>query len=153
MAIERTRGNLLHAEAEALVNPVNTAGVMGKGLALQFREAFPGNYEAYRRECKAERLVPGSVFVFACPGAAHPRYIINFPTKRHWREPSRYEDIEAGLVDLVAQVAARNIRSLALPPLGCGLGGLDWNRVRPMIEEAFRTQPDVRVLLFEPVEG
>ncbi len=151
--IERVKGNLLEADAEALVNAVNTVGVMGKGLALQFREAFPENFTAYQRECKAGRMEPGRVFIFESPTSPGPRYLINFPTKRHWRNPSRYEDIEAGLVDLVAQVKRRGIRSLAVPPLGCGLGGLDWERVRPMIERAFLGLDDVRVLLFEPAGG
>ena len=148
--IEPASGNLLEAPAEALVNPVNTEGVMGKGLALQFREAFPENYEAYRLACKAGQLGPGRMFVFENPPGSTHRYLINFPTKRHWRQPSRYEDIEAGLVDLIAQVKARDLRSLALPALGCGLGGLDWARVRPMIEAAFHGLPDVRVLLYAP---
>lgn len=151
--IERVKGNLLAADAEALVNAVNTVGVMGKGLALQFKEAFPENFTAYQRECKAGRMVPGRMFIFESPASPGPKYLINFPTKRHWRNPSRYEDIETGLVDLVAQVRKRGIRSLAVPPLGCGLGGLDWERVRPMIERAFQDLGDVRVLLFEPTGG
>lgn len=148
--IELTRGNLLEAKVEALVNTVNTAGVMGKGIALQFRKAFPDNYEAYRTECTAGRLQPGRMFIFETGSLVGPGYVINFPTKRHWRQPSRYEDIEGGLRALVQEVQRRGIRSIALPPLGCGNGGLDWHRVRPMIEAAFQELPEVRVLLYEP---
>lgn len=147
--IEIARGNLLEADADALVNTVNTVGVMGKGIALQFRQAFPGNYDAYRKAVAADEVVPGKVFVFRT-GALHPRYIINFPTKRHWRGGSRIEDIKAGLDDLLHVVQAEDIRSIAVPPLGCGNGGLDWRVVRKLIESAFATLPDVRVLLYAP---
>jgi O-acetyl-ADP-ribose deacetylase (regulator of RNase III) len=147
--IERGRGNLLQAHVEALVNTVNTEGVMGKGIALQFKKAFPANYEAYRRECQLGRAQVGKVFATEL-GTAVPRYIVNFPTKQAWRNPSKLEYIENGLVDLVDQVKTRGIRSIAVPPLGCGLGGLAWSDVRPLIEAAFAPLPDVRVLLFEP---
>lgn len=119
---------------------------MGKGLALQFKRAFPENFHAYARACEAGDVQPGRMFVVPLG----PRVIINFPTKRHWRNPSRLEDVEAGLVALVAEVRARGIRSVAVPALGCGLGGLDWAQVRPRLVTAFATLPDVRVLLFAP---
>jgi len=148
--ITLTEGNLLKTDAEALVNTVNCVGHMGKGIALQFKKAYPENYEAYRRACDAEQVRPGRMFIFETGNMFNPRYIINFPTKRHWRGKSRYEDIESGLKALVEDVRRLGIRSVAMPPLGCGLGGLDWKRVRTMIEQAFLELPEVEVMLFPP---
>jgi len=149
--IKTTQGNLLKAPAEALVNTVNTVGVMGKGIALQFRQAFPEMYRAYEKACKDGDMQLGQVQVFDLGGlAGGPRWIINFPTKGHWRADSRLADVENGLNDLVAKVRKLGIRSIAIPPLGCGNGGLDWNEVRPRIEQAFASLSDVRVLLYEP---
>jgi len=148
MTIERGQGNLLAAEVEALVNTVNTEGVMGKGIALQFKKAFPDNFKSYQRACKAGEVVIGRMHVVQ--RLASPRFIINFPTKKHWRRPSRLEYIDSGLADLVARVRELGIESIAVPPLGCGNGGLDWGSVRPRIVEAFEAIPDVRVRLFEP---
>ncbi len=141
-------GNLLDAKVDALVNPVNTVGVMGKGLALQFKKAFPANFRAYEAAAKAGALEIGKMFVFTSEAA--PRYIINFPTKRHWREPSKLAYVESGLRDLLAVVRERDIRSLAVPALGAGLGGLAWSDVRPLIERALAEIANVEVLLFEP---
>lgn len=149
--IEIAKGNILEADAEALVNTVNCVGFMGKGIALQFKQAFPANFKAYEAACEAGEVVPGRMFIFDNKRLINPRYIINFPTKRHWRGKSRIEDIRSGLKALIADVRRLNIQSIAVPPLGCGLGGLDWRRVRPMIEEAFAEAPEVKVLLFEPV--
>ena len=146
-----TRGNVLEADAEALVNTVNCVGYMGKGIALQFKKAFPENYKAYAEACREEKVRPGRMFVFETRTVTNPKYIINFPTKRHWRGQSRIEDIVAGLEDLVKEIKDRGIRSVAVPPLGTGLGGLDWNVVRPRMENAFSVLPNVRILLFEPV--
>ena len=148
--IELTRGNLLEAPAEALVNTVNCVGYMGKGIALQFKQAFPANFKHYEVACHAGNMVPGKMMIHDNGGLVNPRYIINFPTKRHWKGKSRIEDIESGLSALVADVQRLGIRSIAVPPLGCGLGGLEWRVVRPMIEQAFASLPDVQVLLFEP---
>ena len=148
--IELTRGNILNADVEALVNTVNCVGVMGKGIALQFKKAFPANFKAYEAACRREEIKPGRMFVFETGQIVNPRYIINFPTKRHWRNRSRYEDIEAGSRALLAEVRNREIHSVAIPPLGCGLGGLDWHRVRAIIEQAFSKLPGVQVKLFEP---
>jgi len=148
--IEITYGNVLEADAEALVNTVNCKGYMGKGIALQFKKAFPENFKSYQRACRAGEVRPGRMFVFTTGSMLNPKYIINFPTKRHWRGKSRLEDIEAGLQALINEVKKRRIKSIAIPPLGCGLGGLDWDIVRPMIQEAFSSLPDVRVLLFKP---
>jgi O-acetyl-ADP-ribose deacetylase (regulator of RNase III) len=148
--IERVTGNLLEADVEALVNTVNTVGIMGKGLALQFRQASPENYQAYRKACERKEVQPGQMFVFDTGQLTNPRYIINFPTKRHWRQKTRIQDIEDGLAALVEVVREKDIRSLAVPPLGCGNGGLDWDEVRPLIEQALSTLPDVQVLLYAP---
>lgn len=147
---ELTRGNLLEADVEAVVNTVNTEGIMGKGIALQVRKAYPENYEAYREACEAGEVRPGSMFVFDRRSLTNPRYIINFPTKRHWRNPSRMADIESGLVALVADVRRLGIRSVAVPPLGCGLGGLPWPQVQRRMREAFEQLPEVQWLVYEP---
>lgn len=147
---ELARGNLLEADVEAVVNTVNTEGIMGKGIALQFRKAYPDNYEAYRRACKAGEVQPGRMFLFDRQSLTPPRYIINFPTKRHWRSKSRMEDIESGLVALVADVRRLHILSVAVPPLGCGLGGLPWPEVQRRMREAFAQVPEVRWQVYEP---
>lgn len=148
--IELAQGNILKADAEALVNTVNSVGVMGKGIALQFKKAFPENYRAYEKACRNQEVEPGRMLIFETGTMFNPRYIINFPNKRHWREKSRYEYIDAGLQALVEEVQRLGITSIAIPPLGCGLGGLDWKRVRPMIENAFSMLSNVQVYLFEP---
>jgi O-acetyl-ADP-ribose deacetylase (regulator of RNase III) len=145
-----TSGNLLRANAEALVNTVNCVGFMGKGIALQFKQAFPANNRLYETACRAGEVEPGKMLIYDNGGLRKPHFIINFPTKRHWRGDSRIEDIELGLKALIAEVRRLDIRSIAIPPLGCGLGGLDWGAVRPMIEEAFAELPQVGVLLYEP---
>jgi O-acetyl-ADP-ribose deacetylase (regulator of RNase III) len=150
--IEYRQGNLLEADAEALVNTVNCVGVMGKGIALQFKHAFPDNYDRYRRACEAGEVQPGRMFIVETGRVLPPRYVINFPTKRHWKGKSRLEDVRAGLDALVADVRRLGIGSLAVPPLGCGHGGLAWDRVRPLIESAFTALPEVRVQLFAPAD-
>jgi O-acetyl-ADP-ribose deacetylase (regulator of RNase III) len=121
--IVETTGNLLLDDAQSLVNTVNTVGVMGKGLALQFKRAFPANFDAYARACAEGRVRPGRIFATALDD---DRWILNFPTKRHWRQPSQPEDIRSGLDDLVRTIVEFNLSSVALPPVGCGNGGLDW---------------------------
>lgn len=148
--IERKAGDLLADDAEALVNTVNCVGFMGRGIALQFKRAWPGNYAAYAAACQRGEVRPGRMFVYETGQLAPPRYIVNFPTKRHWRGRSRIEDIEAGLKDLVAVVRDRGIRSIAVPPLGAGLGGLDWGDVRPRIVRALGDVAGLRVVLYEP---
>src|SRR5580704_7929942 len=143
MAIKLTPGDLLEQRVDAVVNAVNTVGVMGKGIALQFKRKWPANAKAYEAACKRQEVVPGKMFVFDNGGLVEPKFIINFPTKRHWRQPSRMADIDAGLIDLVVQIKRLKIRSIAIPPLGCGNGGLDWNDVRPRIETALKALSDV----------
>ncbi|GGK73485.1 Appr-1-p processing protein [Sphaerisporangium melleum] len=143
-------GNLLDADVEALVNTVNTVGVAGKGIALQFRQAYPENFKAYARACKRGEVVPGKMFVYDDGRMGSGRYVINFPTKRHWRADSRLEDIRSGLADLVRVLRELDIRSVAIPPLGCGNGGLSWNVVFPLIEEAAAKLLDVEVVVYRP---
>ncbi|HVV85462.1 MAG TPA: macro domain-containing protein [Kofleriaceae bacterium] len=148
MPIERGQGNLLEADVDALVNTVNTEGVMGKGLALQFRKAFPDAFRSYEVACKAGTVRVGQMHVVQ--RLASPRFIINFPTKKHWRQPSQLSYVRDGLRDLVARVRELAIGSIAVPPLGCGNGGLAWADVKPLILAAFAEVPDVRLVLFEP---
>jgi O-acetyl-ADP-ribose deacetylase (regulator of RNase III) len=148
--IESAEGNLLKANAEALVNTVNTVGVMGKGIALQFKRAFPDNFRQYEQACRENQVELGRMFTVSTDTLLNPRYIVNFPTKRHWKGKSRLEDIERGLQSLIEEIRSLGIQSIAIPPLGCGNGGLQWSQVKPLIEEAFAQVPDVRVLLFEP---
>lgn len=149
--IEYKNGNLLIAPTEALVNTVNTEGVMGKGIALQFRNAFPQMYKAYEAACKNGAVKLGKMHVFDLGGlAGGPRWIINFPTKGHWRSKSRLQDVAAGLADLVQTINELKIQSIAIPPLGCGNGGLSWELVRPLIEQALAQVPSVRIQVFEP---
>ncbi|MEC2465611.1 macro domain-containing protein, partial [Bacillus cereus] len=131
--IKITKGNLLEADAQALVNTVNTVGVMGKGIALQFKQAFPDNFKAYQKACKINQVQPGKMFIYKTHLLGSPEYIINFPTKRHWKNKSRIEDIKSGLSSLRNEIINYNIKSIALPPLGCGNGGLDWSEVQPLI--------------------
>ncbi|MBI4880534.1 MAG: macro domain-containing protein [Planctomycetes bacterium] len=150
--IEYKTGDVLAEDAEALVNTVNCAGSMGRGIALHFKKAWPENFRAYAAACRRNEVQPGRMFVFGTGLLANPRYIINFPTKRHWRGKSRMEDIEAGLRALVEEIRKRGIRSIAIPALGAGLGGLDWAEVRARIESAMRGLPDVKVIVFEPCQ-
>lgn len=145
-----TQGNLLEAKAEALVNTVNTVGVMGKGIALMFKEAYPKNFEEYEAACKANRLHVGSVFVTETNDMLGPRWIINFPTKAHWRFPSRLEWIAAGLDDLKRVIREKDIHSIALPPLGSGNGGLRWDEVRELIQSKLADLGNVEIVVFEP---
>jgi O-acetyl-ADP-ribose deacetylase (regulator of RNase III)/uncharacterized protein YwgA len=147
---EFVTGNLLDASTEALINTVNCVGIAGRGVAFQFRHAFPNNFATYVQACKRGELQPGQMLVTETGFVDHPKYIINFPTKRHWKGKSRLEDIQIGLEALIAEIQSRQIRSVALPALGCGLGGLEWSQVRPLIEQAFKALPNVRVLIFEP---
>ncbi len=151
MTIHTTYGDLLKQDdVDAIVNTVNCVGVMGKGIALQFKNKWPANFAAYQAACKAGQVRPGRMMVFDAGAYAQPHFIINFPTKDHWRGNSQLAFIEDGLKDLVAQVRVLGIQSLAMPPLGCGNGGLDWRDVKPLIEAAFADVPEVEVRLFEP---
>ncbi len=148
--IKLLQGNLLDAQAEALVNTVNTVGVMGKGIALMFKEAFPENFRAYEAAVKRDEVRVGHMFVTENRTLGGPQWLVNFPTKKHWRQPSKLEWIRDGLKDLRRVVEEKGIRSIALPPLGCGNGGLDWSDVRPEIERELGPLCDVEVWVFEP---
>ncbi len=148
--IELTRGNLLEAKAEALVNTVNTVGVMGKGVALMFKDAFPENFKLYRAACKKNEVRVGHMFVTERHALIGPKWIINFPTKEHWRGDSKMQWIETGPQDLRRVVVERGIRSIAIPPLGSGNGGLNWEDVRPKIEATFAALGEVNVTIYEP---
>ena len=151
--IEYKTGDLFAEDVEALVNSVNCVGIMGRGIALQFKKAFPENFKAYANACRREELRPGRMFVFETGSLGNPHYIINFPTKRHWRGKSRIEDIESGLKALATEIRQRNIRSIAIPPLGSDLGGLNWPDVRSRIAEALQNLEDVAVVVFEAGSG
>jgi O-acetyl-ADP-ribose deacetylase (regulator of RNase III) len=144
------QGNLLESRAEALVNSVNTVGVMGKGIALMFKEYFPWNFLVYEDACKRKEVRIGQMFVTENRALEGPRLIINFPTKKHWRQPSKLEWIVEGLKDLRRVIQQYNIRSIALPPLGAGNGGLDWQDVRPEIRRLLGDLEGVDVQVYEP---
>lgn len=143
------RGDLFQSSAEALVNTVNTQGVMGKGLAYEFKKRFPESFDYYQEACKNGEIQIGKVQVIRT-GKLHPQYIINFPTKKSWRQKSKLEYIQAGLEDLLRVVQEHEIKSIAIPPLGCGQGGLRWEEVKSLVEQAFAQLPDVEVELYEP---
>jgi O-acetyl-ADP-ribose deacetylase (regulator of RNase III) len=148
--MEFKTGDILESNAEALVNTVNCVGIMGRGIALQFKNKFPANFKAYKAACERGEVQPGRMFVHATGWITGPKYIINFPTKRHWRGKSRLEDIEAGLESLRNVIREKRISSVAIPPLGSGLGGLDWKQVRPRIEQALSSLSDACIAVYEP---
>ncbi len=150
--IKYTKGNLLDAHTDALVNTVNTVGVMGKGIALQFKNRFPNNYKVYRDACKAGTFKTGVVLVVSEGDLLHQKIIVNFPTKEHWKSASQYEFIESGLKALKQTIIDHDIKSIAIPPLGCGNGGLDWNIVKPMITSALQDL-DAEIVIYEPNEA
>lgn len=144
-----TQGNLLEARAEALVNTVNTVGVMGKGIALMFKERFAENFRRYAAACKAREVQTGKMFVTPVHELDGPRWIVNFPTKQHWRSPSRLEWVQEGLQDLRRFLLEQHIQSVAIPPLGAGNGGLEWAKVREQITQTLGDL-DIEILVFEP---
>lgn len=146
--IEYSNGDILRSNAQAIINTVNCVGVMGRGLALQFKKAYPDNFKAYADACLRYEVVPGKMFVFE--PSAGPKWIINFPTKRHWKDDSRMEDIESGLADLVRVIQEKKIESIAIPALGVGLGNLPWEPVRQRIEKALGVFPELKVLVYPP---
>lgn len=149
--IKYVKGNIIRAKAEALVNTVNCVGVMGKGIALQFKKAFPETYfKAYQKACRSGELSPGKVQVWTIGSFVNPKFIFNFPTKTHWKAKSKYEYIESGLKALKLEIKRMGIHSIAIPPLGCGLGGLEWAKVKKMIEQAFSDMPEIEVFIYQP---
>ena len=148
--IKFIEGNLFESSSEALVNTVNTVGVMGKGIALQFKNQFPNNFKSYSKACKEGRIEIGKLFLTEEESLiAGKRIIINFPTKTDWRKPSEYEYIEYGLKDLAKILTEKNIHSVAIPPLGAGHGGLDWNRVKELMQK-YLADLDCEILIYQP---
>ncbi|HYT69424.1 MAG TPA: macro domain-containing protein [Vicinamibacterales bacterium] len=148
--IHYTRGNLLDAQTDALVNTVNEVGVMGKGIALMFSEAFPDNARVYEQAAKKGQVRVGRMLVVPNRDLIGPKWIVHFPTKKHWRNPSKLEWIREGLKDLTRVLREKHIQSVALPPLGCGNGGLEWSQVKREIEAAMTDLPGVDVVVYEP---
>jgi O-acetyl-ADP-ribose deacetylase (regulator of RNase III) len=148
--IQYVTGNILESSAQALINTVNTLGVMGKGIALQFKKAFPNNYRAYADACKKEEVVIGKLFVTKDQNLAlGEKIIINFPTKKDWRKPSEYSFIDSGLTDLIKVIEEYQIKSIAIPPLGAGNGGLEWEKVKQIIEEKLSAS-NIEIFVYEP---
>ena len=152
MAVEKTTGDLLAADVDALVNTVNCVGVMGKGIALQFKRRFPAVFKEYAAACRRGEVEIGRMYVAQTGLLDGPQWVINFPTKKHWRSPSRLEYVQEGLEDLKRVLREHDIRSVAIPPLGAGNGGLDWNEVEPLIEHALEGM-DVHAIIYEPAAG
>ena len=149
--IEYKNGDILREDVEAIVNTVNCVGIMGRGLALQFKNKFPQNLKEYQLACKNKEVQLGKMFVHQTGQLINPKYIINFPTKGHWKQNSKIEDISNGLDDLITIIEKYSIKSIAIPPLGSGLGGLDWKMVKKLIEEKLKNI-NCTVILFEPLE-
>ncbi len=150
--ITYTQGNLLDAPAEALVNTVNTVGVMGKGIALMFKEKFPENFREYAAACTEGRVQTGKMFITERMSLIGPKWVVNFPTKQHWRSPSRLEWIVTGLAELRDFIEREHVRSIAIPPLGAGNGGLDWPVVKAQIDVALKGLDDTEIVVYEPTE-
>lgn len=150
--IEYKKGDIFKERVDALINPVNCVGTMGKGLALEFKQRYPDNYNAYIAACRKDLMQVGNVFVYEVSRETRPHCIINFPTKAHWKEKSQLIYIKFGLNSLLHVIKQHNICSIAIPALGCGLGGLDWSEVKPVISE-FMQEPKVKhvhTIVFEP---
>ncbi len=150
--ILNAHGSIFNSNAQALVNPVNCVGHDGAGLAKQFRDRFLGFHEQYREAAFAGKIERGKIFVYSLE-SRHQRWILAFPTKQHWKDRAQYRDIETGLEDLVRVIRELGIHSIAIPPLGCGLGGLRWDYVKPMIEKAMEPLINVNVFVFPPMES
>ena len=149
--ITYTKGNLLDADVEVLVNAVNTVGVMGKGIALMFKQRFPKNMQEYAAACKSGEVQTGKMFATRTDATVGAEWIVNFPTKQHWRGYSQMIWIEEGLQDLRRFIIENNIKSIAIPPLGAGLGGLSWRDVKPRILQALHDLSDVNIIIYEPL--
>ena len=151
--IHYTRGNIFDSDAQALVNPVNCVGVAGAGLALQFRERYPQNHQAYLKACQQKKLTPGHILTTRTGSTTNPQFILNLPTKRHWSDNSRHKDVDAGLAKLAAVIGKYSITSIAVPALGAGLGHLQWEQVRDLMEQHLSPLRDVQVHVYEPLPG
>lgn len=147
--IKFTRGNILQSDSMAIVNTVNCVGVMGKGLALQFKKEHPQNFIEYKEVCERKELVPGKIFVYHTKALLGTQYILNFPTKRHWKDKSQIDDIAIGLKNMIGVLNNYNISSVSVPALGCGLGGLDWGDVKKLILDTFNNS-NITIVVYEP---
>jgi O-acetyl-ADP-ribose deacetylase (regulator of RNase III)/uncharacterized protein YwgA len=147
--IHYTKGDLFEAQTEAIINTVNTVGIMGKGIALQFKKRFPRNFYIYRKACEQKDLQIGNLLITQS-NSLFFKYIINFPTKTHWRPPSKYEYVEKGLSTLVEKIIELNIKSIAIPPLGTGNGKLEWGKVKRLLEQHLSILEDVEIFVYEP---
>ncbi|MGN1152446.1 MAG: macro domain-containing protein [Candidatus Gastranaerophilaceae bacterium] len=148
--IKYKKGNILQEQTEAIINTVNCVGIMGRGIALQFKNTYPNNFKAYKQACDKGEVQPGKMFVYSLGSLFNPKYIINFPTKRHWKGKSNINDIKLGLEALKQELIQYKIKSIAIPPLGCGLGGLKWEQIKPLIEQTFEDINDIEVIIYEP---
>lgn len=144
-----TSGNIFEAQTDAYVNPVNCMGVMGKGLALKFKERFPQNYTAYKFDCQRKSVRVGEMHICFIHKHGYPKYIINFPTKIHWKDSSQLSYINAGLHSLLRCIEELNLKSIAIPKLGCGLGKLDWVLVKKEIQRILGNVPNVNIYIYE----
>lgn len=143
-------GNIIESDTEALVNTVNTVGVMGKGIALAFKKAFPIVWDEYKKSVDNDTFRMGKVQVVKT-NTLTPKYVINFPTKKHWRHPSRIEYIENGLNNLIGEIIKYNIKSISIPPLGCGNGKLEWGVIKPLLEKKLnKVAKNIEIVIFEP---
>lgn len=149
--IHYLKGNMFDSGAMALVNTVNLQGVMGKGIARQFKTYFPQNYIAYQKACKDGSIAIGKPFVYEEETLNGPKLIINFPTKNSWRKPSEYVYIEKGLESLISIIESYHITSIAIPPLGAGNGGLQWEKVKTIIDRIM-TKVGAEVYVYEPTQ-
>lgn len=153
MTIEFVQGNIFDSGAEALVNPVNCVGVMGKGLAAEFKRRYPAYFAYYRGICENKNLKPGGVFVYQQPSYQLHKYIISFATKNHWKDPSKFFDIRVGIPLLIVKLVTNKIKSVAVPALGCGLGGLEWSEVKALMTHWFSGCPTIYFKIYEPLEA
>lgn len=148
--INYKKGNMFNEDAEAIINTVNCVGVMGRGIALQFKKLYPDNFKEYQKACKLGYVKPGRMFIYANSRLVNPKYIINFPTKRHWKGKSSINDIREGLLALREDIEKLSIKSIVIPPLGCGLGGLNWIEVKSLIDEILGGINNIEIIVFEP---
>jgi len=156
MTIYFKKGDMFSEPVEALVNTVNCVGVMGKGVALEFKNRWPANFRAYKKLCDAKALAPGQMFIFDTKdlfASEGPRFLVNFPTKAHWRSKSKLSYVADGLDALAEKIKYHNIKSIAIPPLGCGNGGLDWSDVKPLIETKLGELDGVDIIIFPPKDA
>ena len=142
--IEYIEGNIFDSPAQVIVNTVNTVGVMGKGLALSFKQRYPEMFKRYRKACEKNQLTIGKLMLFYEPD----HWVLLFPTKENWRNPSKLEYLEKGLIKFANTYADKNITSIAFPKLGCGNGELSWDEVRPLMEKYLKPLPiDIYIYL------